>query len=316
MLQRVAVTGATGFIGRHVVRALKKQGLDVRVLARRHPADLLSPYYRFEVTLGDLADDGALHRLTENVDAIIHLAGLVKALRREEFYRVNEEGTARLLNVARTTAPGAMLIHVSSLAAREPALSPYGDSKRRGEDAVARLADDRIWTILRPPAVYGPGDQEILPLFKAAKLGIVPYPAAPGAALSMIHAADLADAIVATLSRSGPAQATYELDDGVPGGYRWPDILGALGEAVGRKPIGLRVPRQALAAIAAANGLRSRLDRKARILTPVKVGQIYWPDWVAAGPRLQDASGWQPAWDIWRGFRDTVTWYEAAHLLS
>lgn len=315
MSKRVAVTGATGFIGGHVVRALKKQGWDVRVLARRHPADLLSPYYRFEVTLGDLSDDAALHRLTENVDVIIHLAGLVKALRREDFYRANEDGTVALLKAAGQSAPGAMLVHVSSLAAREPALSPYGDSKRRGEDAVARLAGDRIWTILRPPAVYGPGDREILPLFKAAKLGLVPYPAAPGAALSMIHAADLADSIVACLTRSGPAQAVYELDDGVPGGYRWPDILGALGEAVGRKPIGLRVPRAVLAGLAAANGLRSRLDGKARMLTPDKVGQIYWPDWVAAGPRLQDVSEWHPASDIWRGFRDTAAWYEAAHLL-
>jgi len=278
--KRVAVTGATGFIGRHVVRALKKQGWDVRVLARRHPRDLLSPYYRFEVTLGDLSDDEALLRLTDGADAIIHLAGLVKALRREDFYRANEDGTIGLLKAAGKAAPNAMLIHVSSLAAREPALSPYGDSKRRGEEAVVRLAGERIWTILRPPAVYGPGDHEILPLFKAAKLGIVPYPAAPGAALSMMHAADLADAIVACLGRSGPAQATFEVDDGVPGGYRWPDILGALGEAVGRKPIGIRVPRAALAVVAAANGFRSRLDRQARILTPDKVGQIYWPDWV------------------------------------
>lgn len=316
MSKRVAVTGATGFIGRHVVRALKKRGWDVRVLARRHPADLLSPYYRFEVTLGDLSDDAALLRLTEGVDAIIHLAGVVKALRREDFFSANENGTVGLLKTARKAAPHAMLIHVSSIAAREPALSPYGDSKRRGEDAVARLAGDRVWTILRPPAVYGPGDHEILPLFKAAKLGLVPYPAAPGAALSMIHAADLADAIVACLGRSGPTQVTYELDDGVPGGYRWPDILGALGEAVGRKPLGLRVPRAALATIAAANGLLCRVDGKARMLTTDKVGQIYWPDWVAAGPRLQDVSGWHPSWDIWRGFRDTVTWYQSAHLLS
>ncbi len=110
-----------------------------------------------------------------------------------------------------------MLVHVSSLAAREPRLSPYCDSKHRAELMVQALAGDRIWTILRPPAVYGPGDREIRPMFQAARLGLVPYPAAPGAALSMIHVADLAEAIAACLTRSGPPEATFEIDDGVPG---------------------------------------------------------------------------------------------------
>ena len=154
-----------------------------------------------------------------------------------------------------------MLVHVSSLAAREPRLSPYCDSKHRAELMVQALAGDRIWTILRPPAVYGPGDREIRPMFQAARLGLVPYPAAPGAALSMIHVADLAEAIAACLTRSGPPQATFEIDDGVPGGYRWPDILSALGEAVGRKPIGLRVPRAGLSLAAQVNWLASKIDR-------------------------------------------------------
>jgi nucleoside-diphosphate-sugar epimerase len=308
-----AVTGATGFIGRHVVTALRRQGWNVRILARRHPAELLSPYHRFELVLGDLTDPPALERLVSGADAVIHLGGLVKASRREDFYSANEGGTERLLRAAAKAAPAAMLVHVSSLAAREPHLSPYCDSKHRAEQAVQKLAGDRIWTILRPPAVYGPGDQEIRPMFTAARLGIVPYPAAPGAALSMIHVADLAEAIAACLTRVGPSQATFELDDGVPGGYRWPDILGALGEAVGRRPVGLRVPRAALALTARANQLATRVDHRARMLQPHKVAEIYWPDWVARGNRLQEVSDWQPAFDIWRGFRDAAKWYASAH---
>ncbi len=120
MPKLAAVTGATGFIGRHVVSALRRRGWDVRVLARRHPAELLSPYHRFEVVLGDLADAPALEKLVAGADAIIHLGGLVKALRREDFYSANEAGTERLLQAAATAAPSAMLVHVSSLAAREP----------------------------------------------------------------------------------------------------------------------------------------------------------------------------------------------------
>jgi nucleoside-diphosphate-sugar epimerase len=308
-----AVTGATGFIGRHVVTALRRQGWNVRILARRHPAELLSPYHRFELVLGDLTDPPALERLVSGADAVIHLGGLVKALRREDFYNANEGGTERLLQAAAKAAPGAMLVHVSSLAAREPRLSPYCDSKHRAEQAVQNLAGDRIWTILRPPAVYGPGDQEIRPMFTAARLGVVPYPAAPGAALSMIHVADLAEAIAACMTRAGPPQATFELDDGVPGGYRWPDILGALGEAIGRRPLGLRVPRTALALTARANQLAARVDGKARMLQPYKVAEIYWPDWVARGTRLEEVSDWRPAFDIWRGFRDAAKWYASAH---
>lgn len=315
MPKLAAVTGATGFIGRHVVTSLRRQGWDVRVLVRRHPAELLSPYHRFELVLGDLADTTALERLVAGSDAIIHLGGLVKALQREDFYAVNQAGTERLLTAAARAAPGAMLVHVSSLAAREPRLSPYCDSKHRAERLVQTLAGDRIWTILRPPAVYGPGDREIRPMFQAARLGLVPYPAAPGAALSMIHVADLAEAIAACLTRSGPPQATFEIDDGIPGGYRWPDILSALGEAVGRKPIGLRVPRSVLSLIAQANRSLSAIDRRPRILQPHKVAEIYWPDWVAQGNRLQDVSDWQPAFDLWRGFRDAAKWYASGRMV-
>jgi nucleoside-diphosphate-sugar epimerase len=310
-----AVTGATGFIGRHVVIALRRHGWEVRALVRRHPAELLSPHHPLEVVLGDLSEPAALEKLVRGADAIIHLGGLVKALRRDAFYSANEGGTERLLRAAAAAAPGAKLVHVSSVAAREPRLSPYCDSKHRAEKTVEALAGKRDWTILRPPAVYGPGDLEILPLFKAAKVGLVPYPALPGAALSLINVSDLADAIAACLHRSGPGRATFEIDDGVPGGYRWPDILGALGEAVGTKPAGLRIPRPALSILARANGALAQIRAAPRVLAPHKVAEIYWPDWVVRGDRLQDASDWRPAFDAWKGFRDTAKWYRSAHLL-
>jgi nucleoside-diphosphate-sugar epimerase len=311
-----AVTGATGFIGRHTLAALRRRGWEVRVLTRRHPADLLSPYHRLELVLGDVHDEGALERLVDGAQAIIHLAGLVKALTPEDFYAVNETGTERLLRAANRRNPGAALVHVSSLAAREPQLSPYCDSKRRGEAQVEALAAGRPWTIVRPPAVYGPGDLELLPMFKAARLGLVPYPAIPGATLSMIHGADLGEAIAATLDRQGDRQALFEVDDGTPGGYRWPDLLGALGGAVGTKPKGVRVPRWALAATAWGNARLADLDRRARVLFPHKVAEIYFPDWVARGERLSAVADWQPKFDIWTGFKDTVRAYREAHLLS
>ncbi len=314
-----AVTGATGFIGRHTVAALRRRGWEVRALARRHPADLLSPYHRLEVVLGDVHDEGALERLVDGVQAIVHLAGLVKALTPEDFYAVNETGTERLLRAANRRNPDAMLVHISSLAAREPQLSPYCDSKRRAEAKVEALAAGRPWTILRPPAVYGPGDAELLPMFKAAKLGLVPYPAIRGAAVSMIHGADLGEAIAATLDRRndppGGRQALYEVDDGTPGGYRWPDLLGALGGAIGHRPRGVRLPRWALAAAAWGNARLADLDGRPRVLFPHKVAEIYFPDWVARGPRLATVTDWEPEFDVWTGFKDTARAYRDAQLL-
>lgn len=323
MARLAAVTGATGFIGRHTVTALRKRGWEVRALVRRHPGDLISPYHRLELTLGDITDEAALERLVDGAQAIVHLAGVVKALRPEDFYAVNEGGTERLLRAANRRNPDAALVHVSSLAAREPQLSPYCDSKRLAEARVAALANGRPWTILRPPAVYGPGDLELLPMFKAAKLGLVPYPAIPGAAVSMIHGADLGEAIAAALDRRGERHALYEVDDGTPGGYRWPDLLGALGGAIGNRPRGqpqgrprgLRVPRLALAATAWGNARLAALDGRPRVLFPHKVAEIYFPDWVARGDRLQAVADWQPKFDVWTGFKDTAQAYRAAHLL-
>ena len=318
-MRLAAVTGATGFIGRHTVAALRRRGWEVRILARRHPADLLSPYHRLELVLGDVHDEGALERLVDGAQAIIHLAGLVKALTPEDFYAVNENGTERLLRAANRRNPAAALVHVSSLAAREPSLSPYCDSKRRAEAKVEVLATGRPWTILRPPAVYGPGDLELLPMFKAAKLGLVPYPAIAGAAVSMIHGADLGEAIAAALDRRGNQHALYEIDDGAPGGYRWPDLLGALGGAIGNRPgnppRGLRVPRWALAATAWGNARLADLDRRPRVLFPHKVAEIYFPDWVARGEKLSAVTDWEPKFDVWTGFKDTVRAYQNVHLL-
>ena len=124
-------------------------------------------------------------------DAIVHGAGLVRALTAREFFQVNESGTAQLLEAAAKAAPDARFVHISSLVAREPQLSPYAASKRAAEHKLAALAGARDWIALRPPAIYGPGDHELLPLFKAAKLGILAYPASPNARVSTLHVADL-----------------------------------------------------------------------------------------------------------------------------
>jgi nucleoside-diphosphate-sugar epimerase len=309
-MARVAVTGATGFVGSHVIRRLTAAGHQVRILARRMPITALTPDKPLEVVLGDLDDLPALHRLVSGVGAVIHVAGIVKARHAAAFHKVNVEGTRHLAEALSKVSPDLRVIHVSSLAAREPGLSPYCASKRGGEEAISTLPNPARLTILRPTAVYGPGDTEIFPLFKAASLGVCAYPAARQSRVSLIHGADLAAAIVAAMETTLP-DPVYELDDGHPGGYAWTEIGAGLSAALHRPVRAIRVPRPVLTAIAAGVEMHRRIAGSLTALSLAKVPELYHADWVARGPRLETRTGWKPAFDIAQGFADTVAWYRA-----
>lgn len=309
-MKRVAVTGATGFVGSHVIRRLTASGHQVRILARRMPITALTPDRPLEVVLGDLDDQPALNRLVEGVDAVIHVAGVVKARQSGEFLKANVEGTRHVATALAAVSPQVRVIHVSSLAAREPSLSPYCASKRGGEEAIQSLPNPGRTTIIRPPAVYGPGDPEIFPMFKAASLGFCAYPAAPQSRVSLIHGADLAAAIVAAMEVTLP-DPVYEVDDGYAGGYGLKEIGGGLSAAFGRPVRMIRVPRPVLKAIAAGVEVHRRVAGSLTALSLAKVPELYHRDWAAQGPRLEAQTGWKPAFDITRGFADTLAWYRA-----
>ena len=274
----VAVTGATGFVGAEAVRQLAAAGWRVRILTRRMPLDTLMPDHPIEIVLGDLDDSDSLRRLVTGADAIVHCAGLVRALTPLDFFAVNEAGTERLLLAAAAAAPKARFVHVSSLAAREPQLSPYAASKRAAEVKLAALAGPRDWIALRPPAIYGPGDLELLPLFKAAKLGLVAYPAAPGARAATLHVSDLAGAIVALLATPVWGERVVELADGVREGHSWPEIIDALGQAFGRRLHAFRLPRPLFLPIAGGASLVSGLTGRPQVLSLRKVADGSFKD--------------------------------------
>jgi nucleoside-diphosphate-sugar epimerase len=308
MAKLAAVTGATGFVGSHLVHRLVAAGWSVRILTRRMPTAALTPKAPLEIVLGDLSDADALLRLVAGADAVIHVAGIVKARDRAAFFAANVQGTASVVAALDAAAPRTRLVHVSSLAAREPELSPYAASKRGGEDVVARIAGRQPVTILRPPAIYGPGDPEIFPLFKAASLGVCTYPGSAGARLSFIHVDDVATAILCAAEAAELPDLRYEIDDAHPDGYAWPDIRAALETVFGRRVRLVRIPQGPMIGIAAYAELRRRLGGELTVLCLPKLRELYHPDWVARGPRLP---AWQPRFDLVTGFRDTVNWYRA-----
>ncbi len=299
-MKTVALTGATGFVGRVTLDRLLEAGWTVRALTRRDQPQ------RTGVTWvrGSLDDTASLASLCEGADAVLHIAGVVNAPDAAGFEAGNVTGTAKML----ATAKGAGIkrfVHVSSLSAREPQLSVYGSSKLRGEKLVGTSMLD--WTIIRPPGVYGPGDTEMFDMFRMAAKGFVLLP--PKGRVSLIHVDDLARLLVATLPAHDDATArVFEADDGVAGGWSHDGFARAIGWAVGRRVLTIHAPSFLLRL--AANGDRLFRGSKAK-LTPDRASYLSHPDWTIDRTVAPPAALWTPQIETRQGLKETARWYQA-----
>ena len=295
----IALTGSTGFVGRHLVKALDEAGYPVRLLVRQGPRDC--GFGAAETIIGTLEDEAALARLVGGAQAVIHLAGAITAPDRATFFAVNTQGTERLARVA-SAAGVARFIHVSSLAAREPQLSDYAASKRQAEDVLREIAP-RGLMIVRPPVVYGPGDRATLPLLAQFTRRRAVIPAAAHARVSLLFAEDLATFLVARLADE--SQGLAEIDDGKPNGYGWPELLRSAAETEGHEARAVFLPRWLLEGLSWPVGLLGSALKLRVPLTPGKVRELYHRDWVArgAGPAVPGARLFT------EGFRLTIAWY-------
>jgi nucleoside-diphosphate-sugar epimerase len=311
----VAVTGATGFLGLHLVVTLAQAGARIRILARRAAVHDLWRGIPLDIVPGSLDDAAALDRLAAGADAIIHAAGLIKARDRAGFWHVNRDGTRAMAEAARRHAPAARFILVSSLAAREPLLSDYAASKRASEEAARALygeAPDRL-VIIRPPMIYGPWDRETLTLFKAASRAIVPVFGA--GRMAILHVADAAGAI-ARLALGAGAPGLYALADPNPAGYGMAELLGEAARAVGGRPRFARIPDRILIAAGTVSAWQGRLRGTAPIFTAGKAREMLHPDWSVAPGEALPPEVYRPKIGLSEGFRETAAWYKAAGWLS
>ncbi|MGH6614840.1 NAD-dependent epimerase/dehydratase family protein [Sphingomonas sp.] len=298
----IAITGGTGFVGGTLIDLALAAGHQVRALARRdQPA-------RDGLTwiAGSLEDTDALAALAAGADAVVHVAGVVNAATPDDFARGNVEGTANMLAAASSLGVR-RFVHVSSLSAREPQLSVYGHSKERAEAAV--LESDLDWTIVRPPAVYGPGDMDMRDMFRMAKRGIALLP--PPGKISLIEVSDLARLLLALVSHD-PGRIILEADDGAEDGWTHDAFARAIGAAVGQRVLSLALPK-ALLSLAARSDRLFRGD-KAR-LTLDRVGYLSHPDWRIDPARRPSPDLWQPQIPTPRGLAATAAWYRANSLL-
>ncbi len=237
-------------------------------------------------------------------DLIIYCAGTVRGLRLEDFEEANVSSLENIVSVALEIMKVPRIIYVSSLAASQPHLSAYSESKRRGE-SVLKNSTGLDWIILRPTAVYGPGDKELLPLLKLIKLGLGLSLGPPGQRLTFIHVDDCVRAITALCDNFDACKGqTFTCHDGKMGGYMWDEIWQSLRV---RKPwVYLPIPLFVLRLLSRINMLGARIFRYSPMLTSGKVNEIRHEEWGCDNSDIMSCTTWKPLKNLKEGVRDSI----------
>jgi nucleoside-diphosphate-sugar epimerase len=306
MSYTIALTGATGFIGSIIARQLADIGWQIRALTRRTSNRSRLQGVEAHWVAGALEDGESLCRLVRGADAVVHCAGAVRGANQTHFKRLNVDSVARLVHAAIKQHPLPRFLYISSLAAREPHLSHYAASKRQAEAVLKKTAGKMLWVVLRPPAVYGPGDREILPLFQWMVRGIAPVLSSGNARFSLLYVEDLAEAVQQVVSSEQLTEKVFELHDGHPDGYSWQDLIDAVAHLYARKVRCLHVPVGILHSLARLNLMAAHVFGYAPMLTPGKIRELRHPNWVCENEKLTREIGWVPRVTLEEGLRRTL----------
>jgi nucleoside-diphosphate-sugar epimerase len=291
-MKPVLLTGATGFIGQRLQKALLDDGRKPSALIRpesKHKDRLLAGT---ESLLADLSDTHSLLPAISEAGAVIYCAGSVRGRKLKDFQAANIDGIRSVVEAMNQLNSEVPLLLISSLAASRPQVSDYANSKHLGEQEVRHHARFP-WTIFRPPAVYGPGDKEMMPILKLARKGLVTPTGPATQRLSLIHVDDLTSAVLAWLdSWQQCRNQLFTLDDGHEGGYSWREIAET---ASGGNYRLMKIPAWLLFGVAGINLSLSRLFGYAPMLTPGKARELTQADWVCNNKALSKTCGWAPS---------------------
>lgn len=320
------VTGATGFVGSHVVDVLLEAAWRVRCTVRATSDLRWLEGKEADLLVADLADESGLRRAVHGVDVVIHCAGRTRGSR-EQLFAANGEGTRRLLEVCAAEGRGGRggrggrlrFVYCSSLAAAGPGElerpreeddppapnSDYGRSKLAGEEETRRFAGQMDVAILRPGSVYGPRDADTLPFFQMAAKGILVVPGIRRRLVQLVHARDVAVALRLAAERPAAVGRTYFVAH--PEVLDWKELGAAIAGAVGRRTLSLRLPSPVVRAAGLAAGLLGA--GKPGQLDGRRAADMVERAWTCRVDRLMGELGWKPEYDGRRGLRATVEWY-------
>jgi nucleoside-diphosphate-sugar epimerase len=321
---KVLLTGANGFVGSHLLDALLARRIATAVLLRpnarlRHIQSQLS---QAEIRWGSVTDPVTLPGALEDISHVIHCAGLTKAVRPSQFHQVNQVGTRNLVDAINARGPAIQrLVLISSLAASHPGSSvnpadeddpsqpvtEYGRSKLAGETEVrSRCRVDHV--ILRPAAVYGPRDTDFLHLFRAVRARFAPHFGGGRQELSLVFAADLADATVAALNVKEAAGAIVNV--AAPGFMTARQLTEEIARQLGVRPVAPSLPVALLQPLCAAFTAWSRVTGRPHILSLEKYAELAAPGWVCRVDRLHALVGFTCATGLEAGVGRTLEWYQ------
>ncbi len=317
---KALVTGATGFIGSHLVEKLLGYGYEVACITR----DASNPGWikSLDVNLieGDCSDKELLNRCVSGYDYIFHLSGLTKTSSKKKFYAVNETGTGNIINAVAKKNPNIRrFVYLSSLSAFGPGIdnripsedhkphpvSDYGNSKLGGERAVLRFSSDIPVSVLRASAVYGPRDKEFLLLFKMIKKGLLPHWG--NGRTSMVYIDDLINAIILAVKEDNAVGKIYFISDGMI--YSNSEITAEMASAIHAKPLKIRISKKILSTIGFFGNKISKITGKSSMINSDKIKELMYEDWVCDITKAKRDLCFEPKIGLKKGIEWTANWY-------
>lgn len=319
---KALVTGGTGFIGSHLVEGLLQRGVEVRCLVRKRTDLKWLKDLPVEFVEGDCTDMASLKTAVTGVEQIFHLAGVTKAVNKKTYFEINANGTKNLIQACLEKNPNLQkFIYLSSQAAAGPCtngarkqesdaclpVSPYGQSKRKGEEYCLEHADQLSMMILRPSAVYGPRDRDVLAFFKIVSKGIKPLFSKKEQRVSLCYVQDIVQATLLASNSKISGGEIFFISDGQD--YPLDKIGDFFEEAMNVRAHRLHIPRWLISSFASFSEWISTFSGNPPLINRGKVEEMMQENWLCDITKARTRLGYEPQFSLAEGLKMTYEWY-------